>query len=189
MGFRVLVSLLLMGVPLAIGQTPTKFDCNRNPSLCEIDLAGENLILGMPKDRALALLSTSSHVNPVSEWSAEHKPDSMWMVTDTKKGVTGGVKFRSDKLDGVMVLWNPDSDEQSDFAQSLIDLLERFSKEGSTHCTLTTTRTAKPKQEDSNATLACGLRTISVEHTRFLTTFNGQKVPEYAAIYEMLGNW
>jgi hypothetical protein len=88
-----------------------------------------------------------------------------------------------------MVLWSPDSDEQSDFAASLINLLERFSNEGSTSCTLSTTKAPRPQQEDRDATFQCGLRSISVSHTRFQATFQGQKVPDYAAIYEMLGNW
>jgi hypothetical protein len=189
MGLRVFVSVLLMGASLAIAQTPTKIDCNRNPSLCEIELAGENLALGMPKDRVLSLLAKHAQVNEVSAWNAEHKPDSMWTVTDPKYAIEGGVKFRSDKLDGVMVLWTPDSNETSDLGYSLINLLERFSKEGSIHCTLTTTKTAQPKQEYSDARFACGLRTISLQHTRFLSPVNGQKLPAYAAIYEMLGNW
>jgi hypothetical protein len=149
----------------------------------------------MPKNQVLGLLSrTSYHVSEDRNWSAEHKPDSLWYLTVPEHqpfggSRKGGVKFKAEKLDGAMVDWSPDSTEQSDFAASLINLLERFSNEGSTHCTLTTGKTAHPNQEDSEAMFECGLRSVSVVHTRFQLTFNGQPVPAAAEILEMFGNW
>ena len=92
----------------------------------------------MPKDRAIELLPrTSYRLTEDSPWTAEHKPDSRWHLTVAEHqqfagAIKAGVKFRGEKLDGAMVLWSPDSDEQTDFAASLINLLERFSNEGST---------------------------------------------------------
>ena len=149
----------------------------------------------MPKDHALELLSrTSYHLTEDRIWSAEHKPDSLWHLTIPEHQpfagvIKGDVKFKAEKLDGAMVLWSPDSNEQSDFAASLINLLERFSKEGSTSCALNTTKTPRLQQEDRDATFQCGMRSVGVSHARYQSSFQGQKVPDYAAIYEMLGNW
>jgi len=187
------VSLIVTS--LAVAQTNTGINCKTSQELCEIDVGGQTLTLGMPKDRALELLSrTSYHLSEDRNWSAQHKPYSVWHLTVPEDqtfsvAVKASVKFKAEKLDGAMVLWSPDSNEASDFATSLINLLERFSKEGSTHCTLVTERTPRPQQEDRGATFQCGMRSVSIEHTRFQSPFKGQKVPDYAAIYEMFANW
>jgi hypothetical protein len=195
MGIRCLVWMIPVTACLAIAQTPTKIDCKHNPTLCEIEVVGQTLTLGMPKDRALELLSkTSYRLTEDRNWSAEQKAYSVWRLTIPEHqpfagAVKGNVKFRDNKLDGAMVLWSPGSEEQTDFAASLVNLLERFSKEGSTSCTLSTTNTARPQEEDRDATFQCGIRSVRVEHARFQSSFQGQKVPDYAAIYEILGNW
>ncbi|PYX70231.1 MAG: hypothetical protein DMG78_19480 [Acidobacteria bacterium] len=79
-------------------------------------------------------LLSLSQISEDRVWSAEHKPDSLWHLNVAEHQpfagvIKGGVKFKGEKLDGVMVLWSPDSDEQSDFAASSINLLERFSNE------------------------------------------------------------
>jgi hypothetical protein len=112
----------------------------------------------------------------------------MWFLTDkNNKVIKGGVRFRAEKLDGAMVVWSPNSIEGSDFAANLLNLLERFSKEGSTNCALTTERKTTPQQEQRVATFQCGLRSIIVEHDRFQLTFKGQKLPDGSEILETNG--
>src|SRR5713101_6427104 len=190
MSLRLLASVVLLTVATtATAQTSTQIDCNRNPTMCEIEVGGQKLSIGMPKDRVLGLLSKSSTISENSAWSAEHKPDSMYYVTDSRNVIIGGVKFKAEKFDGAMVSWFPASNEGTDLAASLINLLERFSREGSTHCTLTTARSAHPQQEERDATFHCGMRSVSIEHTRFQLLFKGQKVPDQVEIFEMFGNW
>jgi hypothetical protein len=195
MSIRSLAWMIPLTAYLAIAQTPARIECRQHPALCKIEIGGQTLTFGMPKDHALELLSrTSYQVTEDRTWSAKHKPDSLWYLRIPEHQpfagiVKGGVKFKAEKLDGAMVLWSPDSDEQSDFAASLINLLERFSKEGLTSCTLSTTKTTRPQQEDRDATFQCGVRSVGVSHSRYQATFQGQKVPDYAGIYEMLGNW
>jgi hypothetical protein len=192
---RRLAWIIPLAAGLAVAQTSPTINCKRPDPQCQIEIGGQTLTFGMPKDLAMELLSrTPYRLTEDRIWSADHKPVSLWQLTIPEHQpfagvIKGGVKFRGEKLDGAMVLWSPDSDEQSDFAASLINLLERFSNEGSTSCTLSTTKTPRPQQEDRDATFECGLRSISVSHTRFQATVQGQKVPDYAAIYEMLGNW
>lgn len=182
-----LLVLLVGAAVMVMGQappcrTPMRIDCKRNPALCEIEVGGQKLAMEMAQVRVLELLS--GHIIENSIWSAEHKPDSLWWyVTGPHKVIKGGVKFRAGKLDGAMVMWSPESNERSDFAASLINLLEKFTKEGSTQCTLTTARDTRPQQESRNALFECGMRSISIEHTRF------QGSSDSADIYETLGNW
>jgi|SRR5215469_3658630 len=162
-------------------------NCRQNPPLCEIEVGGQTLTFGMAKEHVLELFSKNIVEN--SDWSKEHAPDSLWYITDSSNAIKGGLKFRNNKLDGVMVMWAPSSEEQSDFAASLINLLQKLSDEGSTQCTLTTTRTPHPQQEEFAATFQCGIRSVSISHTTFQLLFKGQKIPDSAEIYEMLGNW
>jgi hypothetical protein len=149
----------------------------------------------MPKSRALEILSkTPYQVSEDSAWTAEHKPDSRYYIT-VKQGqqlggaIKGGVRFRGDRLDGAMVDWSPNSNEQSDFAANLINLLERFSSEGSTSCKLITSKTPSPQQENRDVTFQCGLRAVGISHIRFQSSYQGQKVGDYAGLFEILGNW
>lgn len=192
-GFLVLLALLTTCVTVA--QDRTIGNCRQTPSLCEIEIGGQTLTFGMPKNRALEILSrTPYQVVEDSTWTTEHKPDSRFHIT-VKKGqpfggvMKGGVKFKGERLDGAMVDWSPDSNEQSDFAASIINLLERFSSEGSTSCTLTTSKTPRPQQEDREVMFQCGLRAVGISHIRFQSSYQGQKVGDYAGIFEMLGNW
>lgn len=195
MGFRSSACIISLTACLASAQTVPSLNCKQNPSVCEIEIGGQTLTFGMPKDHAIEVLSrTSYHVSEDRVWSAEHKPDSRWTLTIPEHqpfagAIKGGVRFKGDRLEGAMVLWSPDSDEQTDFAASLINLLERFSNEGSTSCILNTAKTTRPQQEDRYADFQCGLRSLSVSHTRFQSSLLGQKAPDYAAIYEVLGNW
>lgn len=190
-----LLFLLTTISSLATAQGRTLFNCKETPVRCEIQVGSQVLKFGMPKELALNTLSkTSFELTEDREWSNEHKPDSRWYLSVPQHqpfagAIRGGVKFRADKLDGIMVLWSPESDEQSDFAASLLNLLERVSAEGSSSCTLRTTKTTHPQQEERGATFECGLRSVSISHTRFQTTFQGQRVPDNAEIYESLGNW
>lgn len=195
MSHFVLLWMLTAMSSLATAQGQTLFKCKETPARCEIEVGGEILTFGMPKQRALEALSkTSYQLTEDREWSTEHKPDSRWYWSVPQHqpfagAIRGGMKFKNDKGDGIMVLWSPQSDEQSNFAANLLNLLERLSAEGSTSCTLTIARTAHPQQEERGATFECGLRSVSISHTRFQTTFQGQKVPDNAEIYESLGNW
>lgn len=180
---------------LATAQEQPLFNCKETPVRCEIEIGAQVLRFGMPKEQALdALSKTSYQLVEDREWSTEHKPDSRWYLSVAQGqpfagAIRGGLKFRNGKLDGAMVLWSPESNEQSDFAASLLNLLERLSAEGSKYCKLTTEKTTHPHQEDRGATFECGLRSVSISHTRFQTTFQGQRIPDSAEIFELLGNW
>jgi hypothetical protein len=155
----------------------------------EIVLGGATFALGMSKDQVLGTLSRSYNITEYQDWSKAHKPDSLWWMSDVKtKEVKGGVKFREDKLYGAMVNWTPDSSESSDFASNLINLLERFSKQGATPCTLSTDRNTMPQQEQRTAELKCGLRSVVIEHDHFTLLVKGEKVQDAVNITEGL-NW
>src|SRR5262245_35757130 len=182
--------IILLSACLSMAQ-----DCKRKPALCEIDIGGQTLTLGMPKSDALALLSRTSYdLREDRVWAAEHKPYSVWYLT-VREGqpfahsLRAGVRFKGEKLDGAMVSWSPSSASQSEVAANLTNLLERFSKEGLTSCTLSVEEKAQPQQEDTDATFQCGLRGLRIEHIRFNALFQGQKLPDSASIYELLGNW
>jgi hypothetical protein len=170
-------------------------NCKRNPALCQINIGGQTLILGMPKSEALALLSRTSYdLREDRVWAAENRPYSVWYLT-VREGqplahsVRAGVRFKGEKLDGAMVSWSASSATQSEVAANLTNLLERFSREGLTSCTLSVAEKARPQQEDTDATFQCGLRGLRIEHVRFNALFQGQKMPDSASIYELLGNW
>ena len=178
-----------------MARMPDTIDCKRSPALCEIDIAGQALTFRMPKSQALALLSRTSYdLSEDRVWGAEHKPDSVWYLT-VREGqpfahsVRGGVRFKGEKLDGAMVSWSAHSATQGEVAANLTNLLERFSKEGLTSCTLSVAENAQPQQQDTDATFRCGLRGLRIEHIRFNALFQGQKLPDSASIYELLGNW
>jgi hypothetical protein len=178
-----------------MADNPDKGDCKRKPALCEINIGGQILTLGMAKSDTLALLSRTSYdLTEDRVWAAEHKPYSVWYLT-VREGepfahsVRGGVRFKGEKLDGAMVSWSASSATESDVAANLTNLLERFSNEGFTSCKLSVAANARPPQEDTDATFQCGLRGLKIEHVRFNALFQGQKLPDSASIYELLGNW
>ncbi|HEV3040866.1 MAG TPA: hypothetical protein VHA33_24075 [Candidatus Angelobacter sp.] len=168
-------------------------NCVRTPAICEIDIFGHTLSMGMSQDRAVELLKPYISEDP--SWSVEHKPYSLWYVAEPKDAasfpgaIRAGVKFKAGKLDGAMVLWTPNSTDGADLVANLANLLERFSNEGSTKCTLTTTRNSQPQQEEREASFQCGLRRISITHTRYQGLIEGQKTFSQAEIIEALGNW
>jgi hypothetical protein len=155
----------------------------------EIAIGGLNFTLGMPKDQVLGTLSHSFEITENKDWSAAHKPDSLWWLSDLKNRIIkGGVKFKAGKLDGAMVVWSPDSSEGTDFAASLVNLLERLSKAGAKNCTLNTEQNTMPQQEQRTARFQCGLRSVVIEHDRFGLLYKGEKMPDGAGITEGL-NW
>ncbi len=192
---RSLLLIILLAAALSVAQTPSQIDCRRNHALCEIEIGGQTLVFGMSKVHTLEVLARSSlHLAEDTTWSAEHKPDSLYHLIVPERQpfagvIKGGVKFRGEKLNGAMVIWSPESNEQSDFAASLINLLERFSNEGSTSCTLSTRKTTRPQQEDRDVRFECGMRSIAISHTRFQASLQGQKIADNAEIYEFFGNW
>jgi len=149
----------------------------------------------MSKSETLALLSRTPYAMKEDRvWAAENKPYSVWYLTVREgqplaQSVRGGVKFKGEKLDGAMVSWSASSATQSEVAANLTNLLERFSTQGFTSCKLSVAANARPPQEDTDATFQCGLRGLRIEHIRFNALFQGEKLPDSAAIYEMLGNW
>jgi hypothetical protein len=184
-----LLFLMIFQVPSSVAQAPTTINCRKQPLKCEIEIGGQKVSLGAIKDNVLTLVSKSSHLSENAAWSLEHKPDSLWYVTKSNNVIIAGLKFKADKLDGAMVMWSPESTEQVDFAVSVLNLLGRFSNEGSTQCILTTETTPHPQQEDREATFQCGLRSIRITDTHFQQTLNGQNVPDAVEIVETLGNW
>jgi hypothetical protein len=190
MRLRSLFLIILLAPVPPMAQTRSQIDCKHNHALCEIEIGGQTLVFGMSKEHTLELLARSSlHLTEDRIWSAEHKPDSLYHLTVPERQpfagvIKGGVKFRGEKLDGAMVIWSPESNEQSDFAASLINLLERFSNEGSTSCTLSTRKTTQPQQEERSATFQCGMRSVSISHERFQLSFQGQKISDNTEIYE-----
>lgn len=182
------VTLLVIMSSLATAQTNTRIDCKSRPELCEVTVGGHILTFGMQKDQVLGLLSKSYTISEVIEWSAAHKPDSMWYLKD-KQGIKGGVQFKAEKLDGAMVDWSPDSNEGGDFAANVVNLLQRFYKEGSTNCVLTIDGTTTPRQDQRVARFQCGLRSVIVEHNQFSATLQGDKLPEMGRIVETFGSW
>src|SRR5215831_15903849 len=198
--FALMILLILLAACFSMAQRaykPDQIDCKRSADLCEVDISGQTLTYGMPKSQALALLSRTSYdLTEDRVWSAENKPYSVWYLT-VREGqpfahaLRAGVRFKGEKLDGAMVSWSPNSAEQSDFASNLINLLERFSKQGLTPCTLSVGERARPhpQQEEADATFQCGMRGVQVGHFRFNSVFQGQKMPDSAYIYELFGNW
>lgn len=100
MSLRSLAWLFPLAACLAMAQVPARIDCNRNPTLCQIDIGGQTLTMGMPKDRAVELLARSSyHLSEDRVWSAEHKPDSLWHLNVAEHqpfagAIKGGVSSR-----------------------------------------------------------------------------------------------
>jgi hypothetical protein len=187
---HMLVLMLFAVTSLATAQKNTGINCHTSPERCEVTIGGQVLTWGMPKDQVLALLSKGYEISEDSQWSAAHKPDSKWYLSNKNNHfLKGGVKFKDQKLDGAMVDWSPDSSEQGDFAANLLNLLERFSKEGSRNCELITDWNTTPQQEQRWATFQCGLRAVSVELDRFQQTYKGERVEDSARIYELFGNW
>jgi hypothetical protein len=63
MGFRSFACIISLTACLASAQTAPSLNCKQNPSVCEIEIGGQTLTFGMPKDCALEILSrTSYHV-------------------------------------------------------------------------------------------------------------------------------
>src|SRR5262249_3890349 len=186
--------IILLATCLAMAQkayTPDQIDCKRNPDLCKVDIGGQTLTFGMPKSQALALLSRTPYdLREERVWSAENKPYSVWYLT-VREGqpfagsLRAGVMFKGEKLDGAMVSWSPSSSEQSDFASNLINLLDRFSKQGLNPCKLSVGEKARPhpQQEEADATFQCGMRGGQIGHLQ------GQKIGDSGFLYEFFANW
>jgi hypothetical protein len=195
-------SLLFAALPLGAQAKPARTP-NQSAVVyaqAEISVSGQTLRLGMPRDSVFGALSYY-HFSENSSWSAANKPYSLWTVTGEQiingktvqmngkplQVIKGALKFKGDKLDGVSWEWTPETDESSDFAANVINLLETFSKEGATHCELTTETKSTPHQEQRVAILQCGLRSVIVEHSRFQGTLpSGQKYPDSASLSEQL---
>ena len=109
MGFRSSACIISLTACLASAQTVPSLNCKQNPSVCEIEIGGQTLTFGMPKDHAIEVLSrTSYHVSEDRVWSAEHKPDSRWTLTIPEHqpfagAIKGGVRFKGDRLEGAKI--------------------------------------------------------------------------------------
>lgn len=182
--------VLISATGIAVAQPAKSINCFRTPARCEIVVAGKKLSLGMPQARVLELFG--SDIAEDRKWSDEKKPDTQWLIGGRRGSIehalVGAVRFRGGKLDGALAYWAP-LGEASDFAASLIGLLEKLYKEGSRECILTTDTLTTPTQETRSAYFRCGVRSVVVEHNRFQLAVGDQKVQEEAEIYETLGNW
>lgn len=118
----------------------------------------------MPQDRALAALTNSYTLKPVSP-GASGPVDSL-LVYDGKT-LLANVTFRSGRLTSVLKYWDPaDQQKGSDLARKFYGAVGSLVKDGYATCTLDIGSSDGPAGEIRTAFVVCGPRSRELSFVR-----------------------
>lgn len=125
-----------------------------------VEFTPVRVTLGMPKDRAIALLSEHYDVSP---WKGGDIEDS-WGVSE-KTGhhfATGTLSFANGVLIRAAKFWDVEDSAYS-LAHTMSLLMDHLRDEGFTHCTISTRKAPTPSVETEVIGIKCGQKGIIVQ--------------------------
>lgn len=141
-------------IPTQAQKTPSRAD------LASIDFDPIRLILGMPEEHVITLLT--EHYS-VSKWTSAEKADT-WGVGEKKDPhlLVGTLEFVGGKLAYVTRIWKTESTDSS-LATALFNLVTHLNAEGYRNCSIGTLRDPRPEDDRKTTEIDCGRKGILLE--------------------------
>src|SRR6266404_469859 len=160
-----LMCLFVLGLSMTVGETARM----PQPQVATIELAGQSLRLGMPRDSVLARFAPN--------YRLEQMGDSDSFIIETKIGPPfesyGVIAFSSGRLSHVSKRWNLRVTDDVGFGEAVIGVIAHFTQESRRACVIDAGGTQSPGSEQKTAWIICGEKYVEI---RYLRLKDGQSV-------------